>query len=416
MKVEIIAIGDELTSGRILNTTSSFAARQLFEAGYDIYAMNTIGDTPKLIGEALKRAIERVDAVLVTGGLGSTDDDLTNEAVSQALGRPTIPNLEILSIVREHFNQITEAPAGELEKLAWLPEGADVFDPKSGMAGYQITHEGKPIFFLPGVPRQMKTLMTEYVLPRLATWGVDQGSSQISTFKRVFRIFNLPENGVNRRIASLELGDDVQIGYYPVFPEVHLSLIIRDTNPKTAKRLFDSSCRAIGTALGDHVYGYDRDSMERIVGRKLANLKMKLAVAESCTGGLVSQLITDIPGSSDYFLGGVVSYDNSLKTSILGVSEDLIKEHGVVSRQVAKSMAVGIVEKTGADVGLAVTGIAGPGGGSDAKPVGTVYIGVSTPQGDWASKFNFDGDRKQIREQAAQNGLDILRRYLIQDI
>lgn len=416
MKVEIIAIGDELTSGRILNTTSSFAARQLFEAGYDIYAMSTIGDTPKLIGEALKRAIERVDAVLVTGGLGSTDDDLTNEAVSKALDRPTIPNLEILSIIRAHFDEITEAPAGQLEKLAWLPEGADVFNPKSGMSGYQIIHDNKPIFFLPGVPEQMKTLMAEYVLPRLATWGLEKGSSQICTFKRVFRIFNLPEDGVNRRITSLQLSEKVQIGYYPVFPELHLSLIIRDSNPKTAKRLFDSSCRAIKTALGDHIYGYDRDSMASIVGRKLTAVNMKLAVAESCTGGLISQLITGTPGSSNYFLGGIVSYDNSLKINLLGVSEELIKEHGVVSRQVAEAMASGIVEKTGADLGLAVTGIAGPGGGSETKPVGTVYIGVSTPQGDWASKFSFAGDRKQIREQSAQNSLDILRRYLIQDI
>lgn len=413
MQVEIIAIGDELTSGRILNTTSSFAARQLFEAGYEIYAMHTIGDSPTLIGEALKRAIGRVDAVLVTGGLGSTDDDLTNEAVSKALDRPTVPNLEILANIRAHFDQITEAPTGQLEKLAWLPEGAEAFDPASRMSGYQLIHENKPIFFLPGVPEQMKTLMIQQVLPRLSTWHQDH---QVSLHQRIFRIFNLPENEVNRRIASLEFSNDVHIGYYPVFPEVHLSLLIRDTNPKTAKRLFDSSCKAIYTVLGDHIYGYDRDSMERIVGMQLTEKKMRLAVAESCTGGLISNKITDIPGSSSYFLGGVISYDNALKEGYLGVAKEAIEQHGAVSRNVAEAMAYGVLERTGADVALAVTGIAGPGGGSAEKPVGTVYIAVSTPQGDWVNGFKFEGDRKQIRELAAINGLDLLRRYLIQEV
>ncbi|CAG37686.1 CinA family nicotinamide mononucleotide deamidase-related protein [Desulfotalea psychrophila] len=413
MDIEIIAIGDELTSGRILNTTSSFAAKQLFEAGYEIYGMSTIGDTPEVIGEALKRSIERVDAVLVTGGLGSTDDDLTNEAVSRAFGLPTLPNLEILSIVRAHFAQITDAPVGQLEKLAWLPEGAEVFDPQSGMAGYQLIYEDKPIFFLPGVPHQMKALMVEHVLPRLATWHTHR---HVSTFQRVFRIFNLPENEVNTRVSRLKLTNDVHIGYYPVFPEVHLSLLIRDTNPKTAKRLFDSSCRAIKTALGDHIYGYDRDTMSQIVGQALVKRGMTLAVAESCTGGLIAQKLTDMPGSSRYFLGGVTSYHNSMKTAFLDVPERLIEKEGAVSPEVAEAMAYGILEKTGADVTLSVTGIAGPGGGTLEKPVGTVYIAASTPHGDWVNAFQFKGSREQIRELSAQHSLDILRRYLLQDI
>ena len=413
MLVEIIAIGDELTSGRILNTTSCFAARQLFESGYDIRAMQTIGDSPELIGEALKRAIDGVDAIIVTGGLGSTDDDLTNEAVSQALHRPTMPNLTILSTIRAHFDKITDTPVGQLEKLAWLPEGAEVFDPKSHMSGYQISHKKKPIFFLPGVPRQMKTLMIEHVLPRLATWCPDYA---VSTYQKIFRIFNLPESEVNRRIATLQLSDDVNIGYYPVFPEVHLSLIIRDTEPKTAKRLFDSSCKAIGTVLGDHIYGYNRDNMERIVGKYLTNKNMRLAVAESCTGGLIAQKLTAVPGSSAYFLGGVVSYDNSLKETFLDVPQEMLASKGAVSSEVAATMARTILTKTGADIALAVTGIAGPGGGTEEKPVGTVYIAVCTPQGDWVNAFQFQGDRQEIRELSALNGLDLLRRYLLQEI
>jgi len=411
MKVEIIAIGDELTSGRILNTTSRFAARNLFDAGYEIYAMHTIGDTPTLIGEALKRAICRVDAVVVTGGLGTTDDDLTNEAVSKALNRPTLPNLSILSNIREHLDEITNAPVGELEKLAWLPKGAQVLNPQSHMAGYQLVHEDKPIFFLPGVPEQMKQLMVEHVLPTLSTWHKDH---QLTTYQRIFRIFNLPEAEVNRRISSLDLAADAHIGYYPVFPEVHLSLIVRNKKTNNAKTLFKSSCKAIYTILGDAIYGQDRDSIERIVGKLLKKNNLQLAVAESCTGGLISKKLTDTPGSSAYFLGGVISYANSLKSGYLDVPVKLLERFGAASREVAEAMAAGVKKNTLADIGLAVTGVAGPDGGTKDKPVGTVYIGISTSEARWVTKFHFAGDRWQIRTLTAQSGLDLIRKYLLQ--
>ena len=411
MKVEIIAIGDELTSGRILNTTSSYAARQLFEAGYEIHAMHTIGDTPALIGEALKKAINEVDAVLVTGGLGSTDDDMTNEAVSKALNRPTLPNLEILSIVRAHLDEITSAHVGQLEKLAWLPEGAEVLHPKSRMAGYQLIHDEKPIFFLPGIPSQMKQLLSEHVLPRLATWHKDH---YLTTYQRIFKIFSLPESEVNRRVGTLELGHAAHIGYYPVFPEVHLSLIIRDKRNRSAEKLFKSSCKAINTVLGDAIYGYDRDCMESVTGALLLRAGWRLAVAESCTGGLIAEKLTNIAGSSAYFLGGVVAYANDLKTSFLDVPENLLRETGAVSRETAEAMASGIRARTGADIGLSVTGIAGPSGGSPDKPVGTVHIGIATAEGTWATHFRFSGDRQQIREMTAQTGLDLVRKYLLQ--
>jgi nicotinamide-nucleotide amidase len=413
MKIEIIAIGDELTSGRILNTTSSFAARNLYEAGYEIYAMNTIGDTPVLIGEALKQALSRVDAVLVTGGLGTTDDDLTNEAVSKALNRPTMPNLEILSNIRTHLDEITTSPVSRLEKLAWLPSGAEALSPQSRMAGYQLIHDDKPIFFLPGIPSQMQQLLVEQVLPKLSTWHENHC---LTTYQRTFRIFNLPETEVNRRIATLDLSPDVHIGYYPVFPEVHLSLTVRDKKTNDAKRLFNSSCNAVNTVLGDSIYGCDRDSMERVVGRLLTENNLKLAVAESCTGGLICRRITNTPGSSAYLLGGVVSYADSLKTIFLGVSPDLLRLHGAVSREVAEAMAVGVREKSRADIGLAVTGIAGPDGGSEEKPVGTVYIAIATSNENWVTKFHFHGDRNQIREISAQSGLDLIRKYLLQKI
>jgi nicotinamide-nucleotide amidase len=413
MKIEIIAIGDELTSGRILNTTSGFAARNLFEAGYEIYGMNTIGDTPSLIGEALKQALSRADAVLVTGGLGSTDDDLTNEAVSKALNRPTMPNLEILSNIRTHLDEITTTPVSQLEKLAWLPSGAEALSPKSQMAGYQLIHDDKPIFFLPGIPSQMKHLLVEQVLPKLSTWQKDH---KLTTYQRIFRIFGLPEMEVNRRINTLDLSSDVHIGYYPVFPEVHLSLTVRDKENNNAKRLFNSSCQAINTILGDSIYGIDRDNMETVVGKLLLDRHHKLAVAESCTGGLICRKLTDIPGSSSYVLGGVVAYDNSLKTEYLGVSPELLARYGAVSRETAEAMAVGTRNRSRADIALAVTGVAGPGGGTKDKPVGTVYIAIATAEENWVTKFHFHGDREQIREITAESGLDLIRKYLLQKV
>ncbi len=411
MKVEIIAIGDELTSGRILNTTSSFAARNLFEAGYEISAMNTIGDTPHLIGEALKQALNRADAVLVTGGLGTTDDDLTNEAVSKALNRPTMPNFEILSTIRTHLDEITKTPVSQLEKLAWLPSGAEALSPGSRMAGYQLIHDDKPIFFLPGIPSQMKYLLVEQVLPKLATWQKDH---RLATYQRIFRIFNLPETEVNRRITTLDLSPDAHIGYYPVFPEVHLSLTVRDKKNNNARRLFKSSCQAISTVLGDAIYGHDRESMEMVVGKLLVEQDKKLAVAESCTGGLICSRITDTPGSSAYLLGGVVAYANELKTEYLGISRNMLEAHGAVSREVAEAMAVGVRKRTGADIALAVTGIAGPGGGTEEKPVGTVYIAIATVEENWVTKFHFSGNREQIREITVESGLDLARKYLLQ--
>ncbi len=411
MKIEIIAIGDELTSGRILNTTSSFAARNLFEAGYEIYAMNTIGDTPSIIGEALKQALSRADAVLVTGGLGTTDDDLTNEAVSKALNRPTMPNFEILSNIRSSLDEITSAPVSHLEKLAWLPSGAEALSPQSRMAGYQLIHDDKPIFFLPGIPSQMKHLLVEQVLPKLSTWHKDH---RLTTYQRIFRIFNLPETEVNRRITTLDLSPDVHIGYYPVFPEVHLSLIVRDKKTNNARRLFNSSCQAINTVLGDSIYGHDRESMEMIVGKLLQDSHLQLAVAESCTGGLICGKLTGTPGSSAYLLGGIVAYANRLKTEYLGISPQLLDNHGAVSRETAEAMAVGVRARSGADIALAVTGIAGPSGGTEEKPIGTVYIAIATAGENWVTKFHFDGDREQIREITAQSGLDLVRKYLLQ--
>ena len=411
MKGEIIAIGNELTSGRIANTTSGFAARQLFEAGYEIHAMHTIGDSPSLIGEALKRAIDDVDFVIVSGGLGPTDDDLTNEAVSVALNRPTMPNLEILSLIRAHLDEISISPVSPLEKLAWLPVGAEALNPQGRMAGYQLIHDNKPIFFLPGVPRQMEQLLINHVLPRLAT---SYPGSRLSTCRRLFKIFDMSEMEVNSRIATLNLADDVAIGYYPVFPEVHLSLIIRDVQGNNPEPLFQNACTVVNAILGDAIYGHDQESMELVVGSLLKSTGSTVAMAESCTGGLISHKITTIPGSSEYFLGGVTAYSNDMKIDYLHVDKALIEGNGAVSEETAKAMAEGIRTGTNADIGLSVTGIAGPDGGTPEKPVGTVFFGLATTEHCRALRFTFSGNREQIQEITAFTGLNLIRKYLLE--
>lgn len=406
---EIIAIGDELTSGRILNTTSGYAARKLFDAGYTIHAMSTIGDSPQLIGEALIRAIGRVDFIIVTGGLGSTDDDITNEAVSQALNRPTMPDLAILAWIREHLGTHKVSPNNPLEKLAWLPGGAEAFEPGSRVAGYQLVHDDTPIFFLPGVPEEMKDLMSRVVLPKLAAWQKD---SMLQTAQRIYKVFGLAESEINRRINSVELHDDIKIGYYPVFPDVHVSVIIRSNDALAVDSYFVADCAKLEETLADSVYGRDNDELEAIVGTQLLQGGLRLAVAESCTGGLLSHRITRIPGSSRYFLGGAVTYANELKEDMLGIEPALLARFGAVSSETAESMAAGVRLKSRAEIGLAITGIAGPDGGTSDKPVGTVFICISGEPAAQVERFRFRGDRNRVQTMAAQAGLNLLRLYL----
>ena len=408
---EIIAIGDELTSGRTVNTTSGFAARQLFAAGHETFAMHTIGDTPKLIGEALKRAIGRVDFVIVTGGLGSTTDDLTNEAVAEALERPPTLYKEILDIIKSSCSD-DSGSVGHLEKLAWLPKGATVLNAQSKMAGYMLVHDFTPIFFLPGVPPQMKELLVEQVLPRLTRWIT---SNRNHVRHCVYRVFGLQEHQINQSLQAAAGLSEVKIGYYPVDSEVHVSLTVLNQEGAKVDSLFNQAGEIIEQTLGDHIYGKDQDSIASVVGNLLLAKGYQLGIAESCTGGLISSKVTRVPGSSRWFPGSVIAYSNALKENLLKVDPELLLEHGAVSGEVAQAMARGIAEGVGAELDLSVTGIAGPGGGTEAKPVGTVYIGLYHHGICSDSRFHFTGDRKQIQEITAQTALDLVRRSFLKD-
>jgi competence/damage-inducible protein CinA-like protein len=409
---EIIAIGNELTSGRILNTTSRFAAGLLFGAGHEITSMATIGDTPDEITRTLLRAIKRSDFIIVTGGLGATSDDLTSEVVGQALGRAQVYHPEILEKIKSRHPKAADASLAPLKKLAMLPEGAEVLNPEAKMAGYLLVHDSKPIFFLPGVPHEMQLLLVDKVIPRLGVWS--EGKTR-AVKQRVYKIFGLGETEINRRVAHLEKEEDgrILIGYYPVFPEVHLSLTVIEKDETAITDIFLDLEKKIKKALGDFLFGWDEETMESIVGEILQNQGKILATAESCSGGLIGHKITSVSGSSNYYSGGVIAYSNDLKEKLLDVSKDLLADYGAVSSQVAKAMAAGIRNRTSADIGLSVTGIAGPTGGTQEKPVGTVYIGLDTPAETVDYSFRFSGDRWQIQEITAVTALDIIRRHLL---
>jgi nicotinamide-nucleotide amidase len=411
MLAEIIAVGDELTSGRVVNSTSGFAARHLFAAGHEILAMTTVGDSPAMIAEVLARAVGRADFVVVTGGLGATTDDRTNEAVAAALGRPPTLFPEILARI-EQFAAGPAVGPHPLEKLAWLPAGSEVLSPGAGMAGHLLVHAGKPIFFLPGVPEEMHHLLTAAVIPQLAVW---QGGSALAVRQRLYKVFGLEETEINRRLASLEDDDPrIKIGYYPVFPEVHVSLTAQDHAPDETGPLFDRYDAAIRRALGDALYGTGDETLEGVIGGLLTARRQTLATAESCTGGLVGHAVTRVAGSSAYYLGGTVTYSNGLKEQLLGVDPETIHRHGAVSGETARAMAEGCRRLTGADYALAVTGIAGPGGGTPEKPVGTVCFGLAASgTGGQDICCRFRGDRSEIQIIAGATALDLLRRTLL---
>ncbi len=406
---EIIAIGDELISGRTENTTSAFAARHLFAAGHEIYAMHTIGDNPTLIGEVLKRALKRVDFVVVTGGLGSTTDDLTNEAVAEALDREPILYPEILKRIREHLD--ANQQLSNLEKMAWLPQGAEILNKKAKMAGYLLVHDKVPVFFLPGVPYQMRELLLEHVLPRLAGWSGNHHRVK----QRTYKTFGLPETVINQRLLALERRDSIHIGYYPVNCEVHVSLTVLEENKQTAEEKFIAADHIITDSLGDALYGTDQDTLASVVGKLLLAKGKMLSVAESCTGGMIGKRITEVAGSSAWFSGGVIAYSNSLKEILLNVDHDLLNNYGAVSEQVAIAMAARLSERISADISVSVTGIAGPGGGSDEKPVGTVYIGIFYNNQVTARLHHFSGNRARIRDITTCTALDTVRRALLTD-
>ncbi|MBM9538331.1 CinA family nicotinamide mononucleotide deamidase-related protein [Desulfobulbus alkaliphilus] len=403
---EIIAIGDELTSGRINNTTSGYIARQLFAQGHQVRAMHTIGDAPELIGTTLKTALDRADFIIVTGGLGATTDDRTNEAVVRALDLKTRVHPCVQASIEARQRRNIGRDTVPLAKLALLPEGAEVLDKDCRMAGYLLRYEGKPVFFLPGVPPQMELLLHSRVLPALETFTA---TPLVPTHRQIYRTCGLQEIEINQRLLPLEGKKDVQVGYYPVGCEVHVTLSLPARDARLSE--YDSFIRQ---ALGFYLFGIGDETLAFSTGRLLEDQRLMLCVAESCTGGLIGSMITQTPGSSRWFAGGVIAYANTVKQHLLGVDEAILTEFGAVSAQTARAMAIGAATRLQGDVAVAATGIAGPDGGGTDKPVGTVFLGLFYQGRVMDRLFHFSGSRRHIQELTAYTALDLVRRTVLE--
>jgi len=412
LKIEIIGIGNELTTGRVLDRNAGYAAGRLSSHGFQVTRLLFIPDQAKEIRKTLLRAHKRADAVLVTGGLGGTLDDITAEVAAKTFNRSLTLHPGLQNQIKQFLRKREMPWDSSYDKLALLPEGVQLFHPRPKACGFLMEEAGKPLFFLPGVPTEMHRLLDRQVIPFL----LQHHPHQPVVKQRVYKIFGLLENEINERLKDLERKDGtVRLGFYPNFPENHLTVLVQAGQAFRAERMLDQAEAEIEGRLGNTIVAHNGQSLEEVVGELLANKKMTLAVAESCSGGLIGHRITSVPGSSAYFEGGVIAYSNRAKMDWLGVSRALLSRYGAVSEKTALAMARGILEKSKADIGLAVTGIAGPGGGTSEKPVGTVWIALASSKGIEARPYLFGGRRQQIKTLTAYTALDWVRRVLLND-
>jgi nicotinamide-nucleotide amidase len=412
MQGEIITTGDELLTGRIGDFNARYAARRLHEAGLKVQRLTILGDHSPLFQDLLAEALVRSQFIIITGGLGPTEDDITVVAAAQALNLRLLCDEVLLARIRRCLGERRIPWEERYARLALIPEGAQVLDPGGMACGFALKHGGARLFFLPGVPKEMRLLFDGLVLPAL----VESAGGGDRLAQRTLRLFGISEARLQQVVSHLPdfRPGEVTAGFYPNFPETHLTLTMRGRDRLALEETLDRLTSALAREVGDVLLGSDLISLEGLVGRYLQKNGLTLAVAESCTGGLIGHRLTDIPGASDYFLGGVVSYSNDAKCDLLRVPAEVLARHGAVSPETARDMARGVREVFHAAIGLAVTGIAGPSGGSLEKPVGTVYIGLATEKGEEVWYYQFHGNRTEIKTLTAETALDRLRRELKQ--
>ena len=404
MKIAILTIGDELLNGDLADTNTAAISRQLIENSLPVREASTIGDSAVDIAAALRRLAESHDAVIATGGLGPTEDDRTAKAAAMAFERSYSLNDKALLQIRARFQEWQREMHPRNEKQAMLPGRSTVIANNIGTApGFHLQHKQADLYFLPGVPREMLTMLNEYVVPSLLQRFPDPPMR----CQRTLGVFGLPEPTVESRINRNVLPEGVELAFNVEFPVVQVKL---RSKGEDAQRLVDRAELAARKALGHYVFGIDNDTLAGSTARLLSTAGLTISLAESCTGGLIAQLLTDQPGASAFLERSIVSYANSAKTDCLKVEQDILDRYGAVSPECAEAMANGVRSAARTDISLAVTGIAGPDGGTADKPVGTVYLAMISPQGKRVERFNFSGNREQVRLRTACTALDWLRR------
>jgi nicotinamide-nucleotide amidase len=414
---EIIAIGSELLIGGRFDTNSLFLADGLGALGITVRFKSVVGDNKQDIVEALKTAVKRADLIVMTGGLGPTIDDCTREAVAEATGHRLGRRKEALEGMTARLAQWGRTPNKGQLRQAMIPAGATVLaNPVGSASGFCLTWRKALIVSLPGVPREMEAMVIQEVMPILKARLEETKQTAYPILRQVFHTFGLPEADVDAKLKGLiPKGAPADIGLLASPMGVLVSLTTRPGGRTVGKNVVAQPlAQEVRSRLSDWLFAEGRETMEEVVGRLLAKQNLTVAVAESCTGGLISHRLTQVPGSSAYVDCGAICYSNRAKQEMLGVPADLIAKHGAVSKEVAAAMAKGIRERSNVSVGVSVTGIAGPGGETETKPVGLVYVGLDGGLGDSNTKeFRFHGDRHVIKQRASQAALDLLRRWLI---
>lgn len=411
MKAEIISVGTELLLGEIIDTNAAFISQRMADLGLDVLHRQTLGDNLQRLSEAIQTALGRADVVILIGGLGPTEDDLTREAIAAATGRPLVRVPESEQWLRAFFAARKRVVADSNLKQCDVPTGGEHLENTCGTApGVFVAQDGKLIFALPGPPPEFKEMYRLSVEPRLRE---HLGPTAV-LYTRSLLMTEIGESQVADLLGELITAQtDPTIAMYASPALVRVRLATKAASQEEADRKLDPLASQIVAILGDHLLGYDDDTMPVVVGRLLRERQATLAVAESCTGGLICSRLTDISGSSDYFVTGVVAYANETKQRLLGVSGEILATHGAVSEECARAMAEGVRKINGADYGLATTGIAGPTGGTPEKPVGLVYIAVADAQGTIVISQNWPSTREQFKQRVSELALAVLRKRLL---
>ena len=414
-EVELVTIGDELLLGFTIDTNGAHIARRLAEHGIAVARRVAVGDEVEVIAEAVREALERTGAVITTGGLGPTSDDLTRDAVAQVFGRELLVDESHLEWMRDRWKKRFGRDMPESNRRqAMIPAGAKRLDNKHGSApGILIEDErGRFVVTLPGVPRELRGMVEDTLIPLLRDRGCGAGGECIKSL--TLRTTGVAESLLQDKLQGVipTEGRDLQFAYLPGVDGVDLRLTVRARNAALAEQQLNRAASALRAAVGESIYGENDADLARVLLDACRSRKLKVAVAESCTGGLLGARLTSVPGSSDVFVGGVIAYSNEVKVRELAVSGRDLQEHGAVSEQVVRQMALGAQERFDVDVALAITGVAGPNGGTVDKPVGLVWICAAIGDRIEPRKIQSWGDRQEIRHRAAQAAMELARRML----
>jgi len=412
-RVALLSTGDELVTGRTVDTNANYIADKLVAIGLDVVAVFVVGDYPDRIRWAWEQAMEKADVVISTGGLGPTADDLTTETVAAMIGRKLLLHEDVAERIRQMFAAMGRTMPENNLKQAHFPQGATVIPNALGTApGFRVAVERGNrtchLAVLPGVPREMKPMLETQIIPWLQG---ESGTGEVY-LSHVFQTFGLSESALDEMVAGCIDAAEGRIAFRAAFPQISVRLTVQDQPARAAARL-DALVARLRERLGGFAYGEGDVNMETEVGRLLAGRGVTLGLAESCTGGLVANRLTDVPGSSAYLLGGVVAYSNAAKVAQLGVATATLEAHGAVSEQTAEEMAVGARRIFASDLGLAITGIAGPAGGTPDKPVGTVCFALASANGVISRRYKLWGARDWVKVLSSQVALDWVRRHLL---